>query len=322
MLENIHNNIKSYDDMIYNSRPVKVSDYIANKYNEVHRILYQYALNNYLHDFINKKIIEDCKIIYHIYDYIVSVDNQENTNILIDIFNSLKINYENLLESIINHINTEILKLKDAIINQCVYINDINTNLVFVDNDEIYKEYNNIINDNSNLSNQLCFDKDSNLYLLLNSRIDNNDKQNINILLEKYNRVIKHIIINIFVHYFKKSHKFIEIKNNEYWKPSSVYIIGAKYPYNKYVVNLEKYWNNYQNKEIFDINKLKIIKDENILDSQIEELNYLTGKAKMYSKSADLTYEVDFDYIDENTNVDNDILLQNTFTYKYRNINK
>lgn len=322
MLENIHNNIKSYDDMIYNSQPVKVSDYIANKYNEVHRILYKYALNNYLYDFINKKIIEDYKIIYHIYDYIINVDNQENTNILIDIFNSLKINHEDLIDIIINYVKTELLSLRQSIQTQCAYICEINEQLLFIITDDIRKEYSNIINDDSELLKQLCFDKDGNLYLLLNQQIDNNDKLSINILLEKYNRKIKTIITNIFIFYFKKSHKFIEIKNNEYWKPSSVYVIGAKYPYNKTVVNLEKYWNMYQNKNIFDINKLKIIKDENILDSQIEELNYLTGKAKMYSKSADLTYEVDFDYINENTNVDNDILLENTFTYKYRNINK
>lgn len=322
MLENIHNNIKSYDDMVYNTRPVKVSDYIANKYNDVHRILYKYALNKYLHDFIDKKIIKDCKIIYHIYDYIINENNPDSINILLEIFDSLKINHEDLTNIIINYIKTELLSLRQSIQTQCAYIGEINEQLLFIITDDIRKEYSNIINDDSELLKQLCFDQDGNLYLLLNQEIDNNDKLSINILLEKYNRKIKTIITNIFVFYFKKSHKFIEIKNNEYWKPSSVYVIGAKYPYNKTVVNLEKYWNMYQNKNIFDINKLKIIKDENILDSQIEELNYLTGKAKMYSKSADLTYEVDFDYINENTNVDNDILLENTFTYKYRNINK
>ena len=322
MLENIHNNIKSYDDMVYNTRPVKVSDYIANKYNDVHRILYKYALNKYLHDFIDKKIIKDCKIIYHIYDYIINENNPDSINILLEIFDSLKINHEDLTNIIINYIKTELLSLRQSIQTQCAYIGEINEQLLFIITDDIRKEYSNIINDDSELLKQLCFDQDGNLYLLLNQEIDNNDKLSINILLEKYNRKIKTIITNIFVFYFKKSHKFIEIKNNEYWKPSSVYVIGAKYPYNKTVVNFEKYWNMYQNKNIFDINKLKIIKDENILDSQIEELNYLTGKAKMYSKSADLTYEVDFDYINENTNVDNDILLENTFTYKYRNINK
>lgn len=322
MLENIHNNIKSYDDMIYNSQPVKVSDYIANKYNDVHRILYKYALNKYLHDFIDKKIIKDCKIIYHIYDYIINENNPDSINILLEIFDSIKINHEDLTDIIINYIKNELLSLRQSIKTQCAYIGEINEQLLFIITDDIQKEYSNIINDDSELLKQLCFDKDGNLYLLLNQQIDNNDKLSINILLEKYNRKIKTIITNIFIFYFKKSHKFIEIKNNEYWKPSSVYVIGAKYPYNKIVVNLEKYWNMYQNKNIFDINKLKIIKDENILDSQIEELNYLTGKAKMYSKSADLTYEVDFDYINENTNVDNDILLENTFTYKYRNINK
>jgi len=48
-------NSKLYNDMIYDTRPVKLNDFLSNKYNIVHRKLYQDALNKYIEEWINVK---------------------------------------------------------------------------------------------------------------------------------------------------------------------------------------------------------------------------------------------------------------------------
>ena len=115
---------------------------------------------------------------------------------------------------------------------------------------------------------------------------------------------------------FNSNHKVIEIKNSEYWKSSSIIIISKIAPYRKKIVNLSEWWNsNYYNingHNYKDISEIKLTK-ENLLDSEVIELNYISGKAKMYSKTNDITYEVPFSYLNENTVINDELFLTNTF---------
>jgi hypothetical protein len=62
----IHNIIKKYDDMVYDSRLTKFSELTSNKYNNVHKQLYNDALCKYLSEnnidkskfFLENKVIE------------------------------------------------------------------------------------------------------------------------------------------------------------------------------------------------------------------------------------------------------------------------
>lgn len=45
---NISNKIKNYNDMIYDTRPVQVSEYLSDKYNIIHKQLFNDAVTSYL----------------------------------------------------------------------------------------------------------------------------------------------------------------------------------------------------------------------------------------------------------------------------------
>ena len=49
--------IKKYNDMIYDTRPVKFSDFMSNKYNIVHKKIYLSALNKYINEWLE---VKDC----------------------------------------------------------------------------------------------------------------------------------------------------------------------------------------------------------------------------------------------------------------------
>lgn len=117
----------------------------------------------------------------------------------------------------------------------------------------------------------------------------------------------------------KNNIKIIEIKNKEYWKPSSIIIIKKVYPYTKHKYDLSKYWNNYQKKDEKNIDDLKIL-DEKLLAPEILNLDYIRGKAKMECRQQGVEFEVDFDYIKEDTLVSEEYSLNNTFGYKYNNL--
>ena len=118
---------------------------------------------------------------------------------------------------------------------------------------------------------------------------------------------------------YKKYHKIIEIKNSEYWMPSYARIINKIPPYTKINIDLTDYWNMNQSNDKSKLSDLKITK-ENMLDSELIELNYVNGKAKVQSRTNDTIYEVPFKYLDETVNVSDDMILSNSFISKYNDI--
>jgi len=198
----------------------------------------------------------------------------------------------------------------------------------YIDSDFIYSFYN-IFNNSNN------FDE---LYdTALNTNIINTNLTilgiNIKVSLKTlYNTTLDYINTNgnveneylifdgiyndIICKLYKKYHKIIEIKNSEYWMPSSIFIIDKITPFNKKVVDLSSYWNMIQSNDNSELSDLKIT-DENIDDSEITEINYVSGKAKLYSRATDIEYEVPFKYLNENTNVSDEMILSNSFLTKY-----
>ena len=109
---------------------------------------------------------------------------------------------------------------------------------------------------------------------------------------------------------YKEDHKIIELKNEEYWQPSSIIIISNNMPYTKETIDLTKYWNNSQSNNNYDISNIKIT-NENMNDIEICNINYVNGTADIISRSNDITYNVPFEYINENIKVSDDMVLGN-----------
>lgn len=114
----------------------------------------------------------------------------------------------------------------------------------------------------------------------------------------------------------KMNTKIVEIKNDEYWQPSHILVMSKKYPYYQHKYDLKKYWNTFQDKSFQKIVDIKMLPDD-IVDAEIIGLNYVTGKATLESRLNGITFEVDFDYINEDTLVSDEYSLKNTFTNKY-----
>ena len=211
---------KHYNDMLYDSRPVKFSEYMTTKYNILHSRIYQYSLDAFIEDWIATK---------------------------------------NKMASEREKYSTDDLYQK-----ACIDFVEKNPNMKYT-------------------CGKFVFDVDT---------------------IKKF-----------------KTHSFIyEIMPAEYWQPSKIKII-TKYisltsPNLTWNVNLLPYWNIYQSKLVKNISTKKLSM-ENYSDAKVTNLDYLRGKATMYSKNADIEYELDFDYLDDTVDVDDNYSLANTFFAKY-----
>ena len=117
---------------------------------------------------------------------------------------------------------------------------------------------------------------------------------------------------------FKENCYILEMMNTEYWMPSYCKIITkfktSQSPNLSWKVNLEPYWNSHQSNK-GDYRKMIISKDEKLDDAKIVDINYVQGKAKIYSENLDKELEVDFDFLNvNNIGVDESIQLKNTFS--------
>lgn len=128
-----------------------------------------------------------------------------------------------------------------------------------------------------------------------------------------YNDAVNKLLNDIYIDYgcenldaFLGKIKIIEIKNNEYWKPSSIIIKFTSNHENgdKKIIkgsilkyDLTKYWNTYQNKN-YDrhIGECNIISD-NIPDPEILNINYVKGEVTVESRMNDLVYKTNTDYM-------------------------
>lgn len=120
---------------------------------------------------------------------------------------------------------------------------------------------------------------------------------------------------------FKKTHKFVEIKGDDYLKPSEVFIINTKYPYDKKKHDLKEYWNDICESKIKkDISSLYLDEDT-VKYAELMYIDYVNGKCKFRSKLNGEEFWTGLNYINENTLISDDFSLKNTFTYKLQKLN-
>lgn len=147
-------------------------------------------------------------------------------------------------------------------------------------------------------------------------------------LSDKYNIVHKQLFNNAVETYLKtnnidngvfyQNNKVIELKNDEYWKPSKLIILSREYEngFTKTVVDLTEYWNtelSFQNKTYKNIK----FDNENINDFEITYIDYVKGKATIKSKTTDKEYKIDFDDIDSNMGISDELVMNDSWSQLY-----
>jgi hypothetical protein len=269
----------------WNNRELKYETYTINVGDEIEQISLS---SKSPYTFIKSIIIN--KVIYNV--YITTMINGYN-----DIFNDIvKVNPESIISNVVDDFDLICSEEKEYII---LYDFENNVRIGYDENGKWLL----IVNDDHpiNTIDILDLEKIVKQYMNYESKT----------LLQLY----KDMICDLY----KKYHKIIEIKNSEYWMPSSIRIINKIPPYTKINVDLTKYWNMIQSNNTSKLSDLKIT-NENMLDSELIELNYVNGKAKVQSRTNDTIYEVPFKYLDENVNVSDEMILSNSFISKYNNL--
>lgn len=371
---NLNSNIiKSYDDMLYESRPISFNEFINDKLNKVHNELYQDALGKYYKDIIDQTI--NGEFVYDFYramegnsDSLESFDRVWDAILRLSANSQLKrslqilkIDEENFFHEIYKITYKkldELVEKQDPPLNafadihdfRIIYVNDC----VFLGQEEntegedyefisyrIDRETNEPIEEKTFLSEineyviileqytgtRIGYNKEGEWVLIFNEHNvkEENNIEKLEKLKNKYFEVKKEslniieLYKNIALSYYKKSHKIIELKRSEYWMPSSISIISNIRPYNKNIVDLSKYWNMLQSYNDINIYDIKLT-NENILDAELCELNYITGMAKIRSRMNDLEYSVPFKYLSGDINVDPEMTLNGGFIPKYNDL--
>lgn len=384
-----------YNNLIYNSGPVNVKDYVSNRYNIVHNQLYEDALYNYIYgyvkDLITKNIfynlfcaMNNCITEFNDIEKIAYLDNINNIKqnqlykiiSIEDIHNSLNtenplinMEYTTILMNYINNssysneFNNVFKELSIDNITKEKYINyiivnivslmeDIKTKITEIQHIDVNNNINKYFSDfiiryrnslyitheneltlfNTELSNNeifiyeeqykmdyhIGFNKDGYFILDIDDDIDiTNAYDQLYYMMSYINYLLLGMLYDHITKLYIDSNTIIEKPNIEYYMPSSIIIYQKSYPHRKKVVDLTPYWSDYNDHSNVNIEDIKI-KEEEIRDSQIEDINYVTGKLKVYSKMYDIEYNIDKKYISENTNID-DELINNTFIQIYKN---
>lgn len=365
------NIVKSYDDMLYDSRPVQFNEFMSNKYNIIHNELYNDALNKFCNDVVNNsmtyefvyefyKLMEGNELVFDtIYD---EYNKSNDDNIVKNTLSSISIDSYNFLKDIFNFVSEKIDLIKNTITDDNgishinidkKYINDFR--IIYLENNVyLRQESDEQKNDDSEDAVfdvfHYSFDSELNTYTYTEEYLFMSEMKDYVILLEditgniiyfnKYGELMlliedvkfnseesKFKIINFIndqnekifdfiksrcLYYFNKNHRILEIKNNEYWQPSSIMTISNVSPYKKNIYDLSKYWNMNQEYSNANIEELKII-NENIKDAKLVSINYVNGTAKFVSKINDLDFTVPFKYLNDETIVSDEMKLNNLF---------
>ena len=154
-----------------------------------------------------------------------------------------------------------------------------------------------------------------------------NDKVHKELYESALDRYITYICDGEGVDEYKNSHIFIEIRQNNYWDPSYVYIkdinppVPGTVPFVTEKVDLSPWWNDYQfvndNKEI---DKMFFNEDFNTYALSVVELDYINGRVKFRDKHNNTEFWKDFGFINSYTYYNTDeVGLNDTFSYKINN---
>lgn len=120
---------------------------------------------------------------------------------------------------------------------------------------------------------------------------------------------------------YKKQFTFIELKNNDYFLPSTVVIKKIIPPYSFKKVDLTPYWNFYEFTENTKTFNEDFYEDDMAMNNIcIISIDKVKGRIKLRNKYTGKEFWKDIKYLQNDIPIDKDSLtLYNTFSYKLQN---
>jgi hypothetical protein len=145
-----------------------------------------------------------------------------------------------------------------------------------------------------------------------------NDKHNI-IHKKLYDEALKEMIAD--KGYNVNNYNFIEIKQENYYEPSLVYVKSIYPPFSTEKISLKPYWNKYEYvEEHKNLDDMFLSDDINKDSLEIISINYVNNTVKYKDKLTGKIFTKSFKYVNEDSKYNLDELsLKNTFSYKLNN---
>ena len=121
--------------------------------------------------------------------------------------------------------------------------------------------------------------------------------------------------------YNRDEYRFIEIKQNEYYQPSLVYVQSIYPPFNTEKISLEKYWDTYEFKEEFkNLDESFFDEDVNVNALEVINIDYINGLIKLKDKYTGRIFTKKTKYLNDNLKYSKEnFSLENTFSYQIYN---
>lgn len=111
---------------------------------------------------------------------------------------------------------------------------------------------------------------------------------------------------------FIEKNFIIEVKDNDYFKPSKIIICSKSFPYTKTTIDLNPYWNEYQYVVKYkDISEL-FIDEDSLRDAEIIYIDHVNGMCKMKSRLTGKEFWVSSEYVNRNSPINKEAMLRNT----------
>lgn len=121
--------------------------------------------------------------------------------------------------------------------------------------------------------------------------------------------------------YNTEDYLFIEIKQDDYFLPSYIYVRSVYPPFKTEKKSLKEYWDNYEYTEQYkQINDMFFDEDVNVNGLEIIYIDYIKGTVRLYDKITGKVFEKKTKYINDDLKYSKEHLsLENTFSYKVNN---
>ena len=255
------------------------------------------------YQYINYIIVNLVSLLDDVKNNIIEVQSNRFKSISINNFSDFIIRYKNSLYIVDEETGLTLFNTENSS-NDVLDVNDINYyNEIFIYEEQYKMDY------------HIGFNEGGYFILDIDESVDiRKNYEKLYYIISYVNYLLLNLLLELIVENYLKSNTILEKAQSEYYLPSSIIIYSNTYPHTKTLVDLSPYWSDYNDHSDIYVEDIKII-NEPINDFEIEDINYIDGSMKVYSRMHDINYNIPKKYINENFKI-NDELINNTFIQK------